>query len=56
MALLNTFDLAESDITEYNYHQVVKHFNETHPEVIQGLALKTCDLNTFLSEVRFQHV
>ncbi|KAG7242140.1 hypothetical protein INR49_024186 [Caranx melampygus] len=50
MALLNVFDLAESDITESNYNQVVQRFNETHPEVIQGLALKTCNLDTFLSE------
>lgn len=56
MALLNVFDLAEGDITESNYDQVVQYFNETQPEVIQGLALKTCHLNTFLSEVRFWQV
>lgn len=53
MALLNVFDLAEGDITDSNYNQVLQHLNETYPEVIQEIDLKTCDLNTFLSEVRF---
>lgn len=50
------FDLAEDDITDSNYNQVVRHLNETYPEVIQELDLKTCNLNTFLSEVRLQQV
>lgn len=56
MALLNMFDLAESDITDSNYNQVFQHLNETYPEVIQKMDLKTCDLNTFLSEVRFHQL
>ncbi|XP_053183553.1 solute carrier family 6 member 19b [Scomber japonicus] len=50
MSLLNVFDLAEGDITDSNYNQVLQHLNETYPEVIQEIDLKTCDLNTFLSE------
>lgn len=53
VALLNAFELAESDITDSNYDQVVQHLNETYPDVIQGLDLKTCNLDTFLSEVSF---
>ncbi|KAK6327039.1 hypothetical protein J4Q44_G00026840, partial [Coregonus suidteri] len=37
-------------VTESNYDQVLQRLNGTYPEVIQGLNLKTCDLNTFLSE------
>ncbi|KAM3613679.1 uncharacterized protein V6R79_003505 [Siganus canaliculatus] len=50
LALLNTFEMAEGSITENNYDQVVQHFNETHPAVIERLDLKMCDLDTFLSE------
>lgn len=53
MTLLNVFDLAEGSITDSNYNQVLQHMNETYPEVIQELDLKTCNLNTFLGEVRF---
>uniref|UniRef100_A0A671UG94 Transporter n=1 Tax=Sparus aurata TaxID=8175 RepID=A0A671UG94_SPAAU len=50
VALLNAFELAESDITDSSYDQVVQRLNETYPDVIQGLDLKTCNLDTFLSE------
>lgn len=53
VALLNAFELAESDITDSSYDQVVQRLNETYPDIIQGLDLKTCNLDTFLSEVRF---
>lgn len=56
VALSNVFGLAEGDITDSNYNQVVQHLNETYPDVIQELDLKTCNLNTFLSEVGFQRV
>lgn len=52
ITLLNMFELPEGDITDSNYDQVVQRLNETHPDIIQELDLKTCDLNTFLSEVR----
>ncbi|XP_061086171.1 sodium-dependent neutral amino acid transporter B(0)AT1-like [Conger conger] len=50
LALLNTFDLPEDNITESNYAQVVQSLNSTSPEIIKGLDLKPCNLNTFLSE------
>ncbi|KAG9333144.1 hypothetical protein JZ751_013402 [Albula glossodonta] len=39
-----------SNITESNYEQVLHNLNSTSPEAIQGLHLRPCDLNTFLSE------
>ncbi|KAJ8335114.1 hypothetical protein SKAU_G00407530 [Synaphobranchus kaupii] len=50
LALTNTFDLPEGNITESNYVEALHSLNSTSPEIIQGLSLKTCDLNTFLSE------
>ncbi|KAI3360939.1 hypothetical protein L3Q82_013151 [Scortum barcoo] len=50
LTLLNIFELPEGNITDSNYNQVVQHLNETYPEVFQVLDLKTCNLNTFLSE------
>ncbi|XP_036433767.1 solute carrier family 6 member 19a, tandem duplicate 1 [Colossoma macropomum] len=50
MALLNTFDLPEGNITESTYDEVFKTLNSTSPEIIQGLNLPTCDMKTFLSE------
>lgn len=49
--LLNTFDLPEGHIIDSNYTEALRHLNATHPGVIQGLDLGSCDLNTFLSEV-----
>lgn len=51
LALMNAFDLPEGNVTTDNYDQVVTMFNSTSPDVIQTLHLKTCNLNTFLSEV-----
>ncbi|KAK9958216.1 hypothetical protein ABG768_012390 [Culter alburnus] len=50
LALLNAFDLPEGNITESNYDSVLQHLNSTSPAVIQELQLKTCDLQTLLSE------
>ncbi|XP_064205123.1 sodium-dependent neutral amino acid transporter B(0)AT1-like [Anguilla rostrata] len=50
LSLMNTFDLAEGNVTESNYAEVLQSLNSTSPEIIQGLSLKTCDLSTFLSE------
>ncbi|XP_072316444.1 solute carrier family 6 member 19b [Eucyclogobius newberryi] len=50
LAIINTFDLAEGEITPSNYTEAVQYLNTTNPDVIQALDLKTCDLNTFLSE------
>ncbi|XP_062322228.1 solute carrier family 6 member 19b [Osmerus eperlanus] len=50
LGLLNAFDLPEGSITESNYAEAIQNLNGTDPDVLQGLNLKTCDLNTFLSE------
>ncbi|KAI1902529.1 hypothetical protein AGOR_G00045690 [Albula goreensis] len=50
LTLMNAFDLPEGNITESNYEQVLHNLNSTSPEAIQGLHLRPCDLNTFLSE------
>ncbi|XP_035285425.1 sodium-dependent neutral amino acid transporter B(0)AT1-like [Anguilla anguilla] len=50
LSLMNTFDLAEGNVTESNYAEVLQSLNSTSPEIIQGLSLKTCELSTFLSE------
>uniref|UniRef100_W5M739 Transporter n=1 Tax=Lepisosteus oculatus TaxID=7918 RepID=W5M739_LEPOC len=50
LSLMNAFDYPEANITEDNYYDVLNRFNSTHPDVVQGLNLKTCNLDTFLSE------
>ncbi|CAM4640757.1 unnamed protein product [Leuciscus chuanchicus] len=50
LALMNTFDLPEGNVTESNYNSVLQHLNNTTPAVIQELQLKTCDMQTFLSQ------
>ncbi|XP_056153965.1 sodium-dependent neutral amino acid transporter B(0)AT1-like [Lampris incognitus] len=52
IALLNAFDLAEGDLTEKNYHEMLQGLNSTASgsEIIQGLDLNDCNLQTFLSE------
>ncbi|KAJ8397300.1 hypothetical protein AAFF_G00441340 [Aldrovandia affinis] len=50
LALMNAFDLPENNVTESNYEDVLHSLNSTSPEIIQGLNLKTCNLDTFLSE------
>lgn len=55
MMLLNAFNLAEGAITEDNYNDMLQNLNSTisGSQVIEGLDLNTCDLRTFLSDVRF---
>lgn len=53
LALMNALNLPEGNITDVNYEDMLQSFNSTFPETIQGLNLKTCDLNTFLSDVCF---
>lgn len=52
MALMNEFDLPEGNLTENNYNEVLNFLNNTSPSVIQGLDLKTCNLQNLLSQVR----
>ncbi|XP_030644623.1 sodium-dependent neutral amino acid transporter B(0)AT1-like [Chanos chanos] len=48
--LLNAFDLPEGNITESNYDESLQSLNSTFPDIIQGLNLKTCDMQSFLSQ------
>uniref|UniRef100_A0A8P4K302 Transporter n=1 Tax=Dicentrarchus labrax TaxID=13489 RepID=A0A8P4K302_DICLA len=48
--LMNAFDYPENNITDSNYNEVLAHLNQTNPEIIQGLELQTCDLQSFLSQ------
>ncbi|KAM9307492.1 sodium-dependent neutral amino acid transporter B(0)AT1-like [Gastrophryne carolinensis] len=50
LALTNTFDWPEGNITTDNYDLMLHQFNQTHPDVIAALNLTTCDLNKVLSE------
>nr|XP_055023034.1 solute carrier family 6 member 19a, tandem duplicate 1 isoform X2 [Misgurnus anguillicaudatus] len=50
LTLLNAFDLPEGHITERNYAQVLQNLNMTSPDLIQELNMKTCDMQTLLSE------
>lgn len=48
---MNAFNYPENNITQSNYDQVLSHLNQTNPDVIQGLSLRTCDMQFFLSQV-----
>ncbi|XP_055749226.1 sodium-dependent neutral amino acid transporter B(0)AT1-like [Salvelinus fontinalis] len=50
LGLLNAFNLPEGNITEGNYAESLQNLNGTFPEIIRSLDLKTCDLQTFLSQ------
>ncbi|XP_067282534.1 sodium-dependent neutral amino acid transporter B(0)AT1 [Pseudorasbora parva] len=50
LTLMNAFDLPEGNVTESNYESVLQHFNSSTPAIIQDLQLKTCDMQTFLSQ------
>ncbi|CAL8248790.1 unnamed protein product [Lota lota] len=50
LALLNALELPDGSITETNYDQAFSKLNQTHSALINTLGLKTCNLDTFLSE------
>ncbi|TRY97398.1 hypothetical protein DNTS_032905, partial [Danionella cerebrum] len=50
LELMNVFDLPEGHINESNYDTVLQQLNSTQPEIIQQLQLKTCDIQSFLSQ------
>ncbi|XP_007241499.3 sodium-dependent neutral amino acid transporter B(0)AT1-like [Astyanax mexicanus] len=50
LALLNAFDLPDGNISDTNYAEVLNNLNSTNPGLVQNLQLKTCDLQTLLSE------
>ncbi|XP_002665492.2 sodium-dependent neutral amino acid transporter B(0)AT1 [Danio rerio] len=50
LSLLNAFDLPEGSIIEGNYTEAIQQLNISRPDIIQELQLKTCDMQTFLSQ------
>ncbi|KAM8840980.1 sodium-dependent neutral amino acid transporter B(0)AT1-like isoform 2-T2 [Spinachia spinachia] len=50
ITLLNTFDLPEGNITASNYEAAFNRLNGSSPEIVLGLDIKTCDMQTLLSE------
>lgn len=51
LKLMDAFNYPENNITDSNYDEVLIHLNQTSPDIIQGLQLKTCNLQSFLSQV-----
>ncbi|CAB1442947.1 unnamed protein product [Pleuronectes platessa] len=50
MTLLNQFNLPEDNVTSSNYEAAFNHLNSSYPDVVLGLDIKTCDIQTLLSE------
>uniref|UniRef100_A0A8C2WPV5 Transporter n=1 Tax=Cyclopterus lumpus TaxID=8103 RepID=A0A8C2WPV5_CYCLU len=50
LTLLNAFDLPEDNITTSNYETALNHLNSSYPDTVLGLDIKTCDMQTLLSE------
>ncbi|XP_029370713.1 sodium-dependent neutral amino acid transporter B(0)AT1-like [Echeneis naucrates] len=50
MKLLNAFELPEENITTSNYETMFTHLNGSYPEIVDGLAMKRCDMHKLLSE------
>lgn len=49
---MNGFDLPEGNVTQENFEEMKLWFSTTNPEAFAKLHFQTCDMNTFLSEVR----
>lgn len=52
---MNAFNYPENNITESNYNEVLTYLNQSNPEIIQGLQLRTCDMKFYLSQVSKDH-
>ncbi|XP_075305820.1 sodium-dependent neutral amino acid transporter B(0)AT1-like [Odontesthes bonariensis] len=50
MKLSNAFELPEDSITASNYDTAFNHLNSSNYDVILGLNIQTCDMQTLLSE------
>ncbi|KAL3044124.1 hypothetical protein OYC64_003874 [Pagothenia borchgrevinki] len=48
--LLNKFELPEDNITTSNYEEAFNSLNSSYPDIVLGLDIKTCDMQTLLSE------
>ena len=51
MTLSNAFELPEDSINASNYDAAFNHLNSSNYDVILGLDIHTCDMQTLLSEV-----
>lgn len=52
LALTNTFSIGDENITLQNYDEWLSHLNSTNPCEVASLNLKTCNLQTFLEQVK----
>ncbi|KAL3044121.1 hypothetical protein OYC64_003872 [Pagothenia borchgrevinki] len=50
MTFLNTFELPEDNITTSNYEEAFNSLNSSYPDIVLRLDIKTCDMQTLLSE------
>ncbi|XP_069586540.1 sodium-dependent neutral amino acid transporter B(0)AT1 isoform X2 [Ranitomeya imitator] len=50
LALTNTFDWPEGNITQDNYNDMLSYFNQTDSTLLASLELPRCDLDKLLSE------
>ncbi|XP_076826873.1 sodium-dependent neutral amino acid transporter B(0)AT3-like isoform X1 [Brachyhypopomus gauderio] len=50
LSLMNTFNIADGNITEDNYEQWLSHLNSTNPYQVEELNLKTCNLQALLDQ------
>ncbi|KAA8586184.1 hypothetical protein FQN60_007753 [Etheostoma spectabile] len=50
LKLINAYNYPENSITESNYNEVLIYLNQTTPDILQGLQLQICDIQTFLSQ------
>uniref|UniRef100_A0AAY5EKM3 Transporter n=1 Tax=Electrophorus electricus TaxID=8005 RepID=A0AAY5EKM3_ELEEL len=50
LSLINTFNIADGNVTENNYGEWLSYLNSTNPYEVEQLHLKTCDLQTLLDQ------
>ncbi|CAK6984683.1 sodium-dependent neutral amino acid transporter B(0)AT1-like, partial [Scomber scombrus] len=50
LKLTNAFNYPENDITDSTYNEILTQLNQTSPDIISGLQLETCDIQTLLSQ------
>lgn len=52
LTLINGFDLPEGSVTQDNFEKAQQWYNASDPAAFAQLQFQTCDMNSFLSEVR----
>ena len=56
LKLTNAFNYPENGITDSTYNEILTQLNQTSPDIISGLHLETCDIQTLLSQVSKEHL